>query len=181
MTRALRLLMFALAVSGVVGGGTAWADSPSLKPFFGTYVGASLMPSVEMLPRDLRVSIAPAKADGFVIEWQTTLFKFGESQRRKSQRLEFRPTKSDPSLYQAVPPDGTAGMELSENGEPFAWAYVQGKVMSIHTLTIIENGGYVLQSYERTLTRGGMKLSFVRVRNGTVDQRLSGELERIDG
>ena len=181
MTGALRVLMFALAVSGVVGGGTAWAESSPLKPFFGTYAGASLMPSVEMLPRDLRVSIKPAKADGFVIEWQTTLFKFGESQRRKSQRLEFRPTKDNPFMYQAAPPDGTAGMAPSENGEPFAWAYVQGKVMTIHTLTIIEKGGYVLQSYDRTLTRGGMALSFVRVRNGTVEQRLKGELERIDG
>lgn len=181
MTRALRFLMLALAVCGVMGGGTAWADSSTLKPFFGTYVGASLMPSVEMLPRDLRVSITPAKADGFVIEWQTTLFKFGESQRRKSQRLEFRPTKNDAFLYQAVPPDGTAGMALSEKGEPFAWAHVQGKVMIIHTLTIIENGGYVLQSYERTLAPGGMALSFVRVRNGTVEQRLKGELNRIDG
>lgn len=175
MTGALRLLVFALVVSGVVGGGAAGAETSALKPFFGTYVGASLMPSVEMLPRDLRVSIAPAKADGFTIEWQTALFKYGEAQRRKSQLLEFRPTTNDPSLYQAVPPENPL------DGQPFAWAYVRGRVMNIHTLTLIENGGYVLQSYERTLTRPGMSLSFTRVRNGTVEQRLRGELNRIDG
>lgn len=171
MKSALRLLMFALAVGGVVGGGAAWADSSLVKPFFGTYVGASLMPSVEMLPRDLRVSIRPAKADGFVIEWQTTLFKYGESQRRKSQLLEFRPTNNGPPMYEAAPSDSGS----------FAWAHVQGKVMRIHILTFLEDGGYVLQSYERTLTSRGMSLSFARIRDGAVEQRLAGELERIDG
>lgn len=181
MTGMLRFLMIALVAGGIVGGGAARADSSVLKPFFGTYVGASLMPSVEMLPRDLRVSITPAKADGFVIQWQTTLFKFGESQRRKSQVLAFRPTKNDPSLYQAVRSDGAEASDSPLDGGPLAWAFVQGKVMSIHILTIVEKGGYELQSYERTLTRGGMKLSFARVRNGTVEQRLLAELNRIDG
>ncbi len=179
-----------------------WAAAPfgrnssSLKPFFGTYAGTSLMPSAEMLPRDLRVSIKPAAADGFTIEWQSTLFKYREAQRRKSQFVEFRPTTNDPSLYQAVPREGTGdgpgeatGDATGEmgpsatplDGGPLAWAYVQGKTMSIHVLTIVENGGYVLQSYDRTLTRDGMNLYFARVRNGTVEQRLRGEFTRIDG
>ena len=188
MTRALRILMCMFVAGGLagsaLGGAAAWAESSALKPFFGTYVGASLMPSAEMLPRDLRVSIEPADGDGFIIQWQTTLFKYREAQRRKTQLLQFRPTKNDPSLYQAVPSDVTAGMEPSEtplDGGPLAWAHVQGRMMNIHILTIVENGGYVMQSYDRELTNGGMKLSFTRVRNGTVEQRLLAELARIDG
>ena len=187
MMGALRLLVFAVAMSGVMGGGTASADSSALKAFFGTYAGESLMPSVELLPRDLRVSIAPAPADGFTIEWQTTLFKFREAQRRKSQLLEFRPTADNPSMYYVVPPDGTVGAGGGPEptvgtlgGAPYAWAYVQGRLMTIHIMTIIDRGGYVIQTYERRLTRSGMSLSFVRVQNGTVEQRLSGRLNRVN-
>ncbi len=189
MTRALRLLMVVLAAGGVVFGavggvGSARADSSLLKPFFGTYVGKSLMPSVEMLPRDLRVSIRPAGEDGFVVEWQTTLFKFGESQRRNSQFLEFRPNKDGRPMYRAVPPDAAAATGASESaldGGSLAWAHVQGRAMRVHLLSFLEDGGYVLQSYDRTLTGAGMSLSFTRVRDGTVEQRLRAELRRIDG
>jgi hypothetical protein len=191
MTRALRLLMVVLAAGGVVigavgGVGPARADSSLLKPFFGSYVGESLMPSVEMLPRDLRVSIRPAGEDGFVVEWQTTLFKFGESQRRNAQFLQFRRNADGPPMYRAVPPDAAAAAasEASESaleGGSFAWAHVQGNAMRVHILTFLDDGGYVLQSYDRTLTRGGMSLSFARVRDGTVEQRLRAELRRVDG
>jgi len=184
MRGVVRLLIVALAAGGVMGGGAAWAQSSALKAFFGTYAGASLMPSVEMLPRDLRVSIMPAKADGFIIQWQTLLFKYGEPQRRNSQLLEFRPTENDPSLYEAVESDGSGGGKPPKSpldGGTFAWAYVQGKLMSIHILSIVERGGYVLQTYDRTLNRAGMSLAFTRVRNGTVEQRLRAELNRIEG
>ncbi len=184
MTGALRFLTFVLVVGGFVGGGAAWADSSSLKSFFGTYEGASLAPSAEVQPRDLKVSIKPANGDGFIVEWQTTLFKPRQDVRRKTQSLEFRPAKDNPAIYQAVPSDVTAGMEPSDSpldGGPFVWAQVLGKVMSIHVLTIAENGDYVIQSYDRALTKGGMALSFVKVRNGHVDQRLWGSLERVGG
>ena len=188
MMGALRLLVFAVAMSGVMGGGAASAESSDLKPFFGTYAGESLMPSVELVPRDLRVSIAPAPADGFTIEWHTTLFKYREVQRRKSQLLEFRPTADNPSMYYVVPADGTVGSGGGPEptagtlgGAPYAWAYLQGRLMTIHILSIINKGGYVVQTYERRLTRSGMSLSFVRVRNGTVEKRLSGRLNRVNG
>ena len=188
MKGALRLLVFAVAMSGAMGGGAASANPGDLKAFFGTYAGESLMPSVELMPRDLRVSIAPAPADGFTIEWHTTLFKFREPQRRKSQLLEFRPTADNPSMYYVVPPDGAVGSGGGPEptagtlgGAPYAWAYVQGRLMTIHVMTIIDRGGYVIQTYERRLTHTGMSLAFVRVQNGTVEQRLSGRLNRVNG
>lgn len=184
MTRVLQCLMFVVVIAGMFGCATAWADSSPLKPFFGTYEGASLAPSAEVRPRDLKVSIKPADGGGFFVEWQTTLFKPLEEARRKTQSLEFRPTRDNPVIYQAVPSDVTAGMEPSESpldGGPFAWARVLGQVLTVNILTIAENGDYVIQSYDRALTKDGMALAFVKVRNGHMEQRLWGVLERTDG
>lgn len=187
MTRALWFLTFVLVVGGHVGGhvgaGAAWADSSPLKPFFGVYEGSSLAPSAEAQPRDLKVWIKPAPEDGFTIAWQTTLYEPDDGSRRKTQSLEFRPMKKNPSIYEAVASGLTVGMVPSKNpleGAPFAWARVLGKVMSIHVLTIARNGDYVIQSYDRALTKDGMALAFAKVRNGQVEKRLWGALERVD-
>ena len=44
--------------------------------------------------------------------------------------------------------------------------------------TISEDGDWVVQVYDRVLTKQGMALSFARVRNGYIEQRLWGTLER---
>jgi len=44
--------------------------------------------------------------------------------------------------------------------------------------TISEDGDWVVQVYDRVLTKQGMALSFARVRNGYVEQRLWGTIER---
>ncbi len=186
MTGALRVLLVVLAVGGLavggVGGGIARADPSALKPFFGTFEGASLAPSAEAHPRDLKVWIKPSPGDGFTIAWQTTLYEPDHDARMKTQSLEFRPRADNPSLYEAVPSDVTAGMEPSDNpldGAPFAWARVLGQVLTVHVLTIDKNGDYVIQSYDRALTKGGMALAFVKVRNGHVQRRLLGALDRV--
>ena len=46
-------------------------------------------------------------------------------------------------------------------------------------LFIDDNGDYVIQTYDRALTQEGMGLSFMRVRNGQVEQRLWATLERV--
>ncbi len=187
MTRALRFLTFVLMVGGFVGGGVgagaAWADSSPLKPFFGIYEGSSLAPSAEVQPRDLKLWIKPASQDGFTVAWQTTLYEPDDKSRRKTQSLDFRPMKNRPGIYEAVASGLTVGMVPSKNpleGAPFAWARVLGKVMSIHVLTIAKNGDYVIQTYDRALTKEGMALAFVKVRNGHVENRLWGALERVD-
>lgn len=183
MTRALRCLMFLLLVGGFMGGGTARADSSPLKPFFGTYEGGSLAPSAAAQPRDLKVLIHPAPEGGFTVAWQTTIYEDDDT-KSKTQSLEFRPTKHNPNLYQALPTGLSVGMVPSRDpleGAPFAWARVLGKVLSVNVLTITKDGDYVIQTYDRALTRGGMALSFVKVRNGNVVKRLWGALDRVDG
>jgi hypothetical protein len=64
------------------------------------------------------------------------------------------------------------------DGTPLAWARIDDRTLTINVLTISEDGDWVVQVYDRVLTKEGMALSFVRVRNGHVEQRLWGTLER---
>ena len=186
MERVLRILTIVLVAGGFagsfLGGGTAWADASSLKPFFGTYEGASLAPSAEAQPRDLNVFIKDAGEGGFTVAWQTTIYEDSDSKSR-TQSLEFRPRKNNPNVYQAQPVGLSVGMVPSEDpldGAPFAWARVLGKVLSVNVLNITKEGDYVMQTYDRALTPGGLALSFVKVRNGNVEKKVWGSLERID-
>ncbi len=187
MARALRVLTLLLVTAGFAGflaGGTARADASKLKPFYGTYEGASLAPSLEAQPRDLKVLIQPAADDGFTVAWQTTLYESDDETRSKTRSLQFRPRTNNPAVYEAVATGLSVGMVPSKNpleGAPFAWARVMGKVMSVYVLTITKDGDYVIQSYDRALTKEGMALGFTRVRNGNVEKRLWGALERVDG
>jgi len=188
MTRAFRALMVLLVAGAFagsfLGGSAAWADSSTLKPFFGIYEGASLAPSREAQPRDLKVLIQPASDDGFTIAWQTTLYESFDETRRKTQSLQFRPRKDNPELYEVVATALSVGMAPTKDpldGAPFAWARVLGNVMSVYVLTISKNGDFVIQTYDRALTPGGMALAFTRVRNGNMEKRLWGALDRVDG
>jgi hypothetical protein len=160
----------------------AWAEDASIRPFFGTYEGATLQSSEEVRSRELKVAITPAANDGFRVAWQTTIFKPVDDTRRKTQSLEFRRSPANPKLYAAQPSDVTVGMDPTRDpldGAPYAWARIDGRTLTINVLTISEDGDWVVQVYDRVLTKEGMALSFVRVRNGHVEQRLWGTLERI--
>jgi hypothetical protein len=173
------VVLVGLSLSGLA---PASAEDAAIKPFFGTYEGATLLSSEEIRSRDLKVAITPAANDGFRVEWQTTIFKPVDDTRRKTQSLEFRRSPANPKLYAAQPSDVTVGMDPTRDpldGAPYAWARIDGRKLTVNVLTISEEGDWVVQVYDRVLTKDGMALSFVRVRDGHVEQRLWGTLERI--
>lgn len=184
MARVIRFLAVLVVTGGFLDGATAWADASKLQPFFGTYEGASLAPSPRAQPRDMKVLIQPAAGDGFTIAWQTTLYEPDDDSRRKTQSLDFRPRPDNPNLYEVAATGLSVGMAPSKDpldGAPFAWARILGNVMSVYVLTISRDGDYVMQSYDRALTKEGMALAFTRVRNGNVEKRIWGALERVNG
>jgi hypothetical protein len=166
------------------GSAPASAEDSAIKPFLGTYEGTTLLSNEEIKSRELKVAITPAEDGGFRVEWQTTLYKPRDDVRRKTQSLEFRPSAENPKLYAAVPSDVTAGMDPSHDpldGAPYAWARIDERTLTVNVLTISEDGDWVIQVYDRVLTKEGMALSFARVRNAHVEQRLWGTLERTGG
>ena len=179
------ILLGVVLCAGVVGGGArpSWSDELAIQSFFGEYLGRTLMPMGEARNRDLRVAIRPFGAFGFTVEWQTTLYKSTNGPESKMQVIDFEPT-GRPKVYAVARGDGTAGVSVPTapaGGEPYAWARIAGDTLTVNLLTIADNGDYVVQTYDRTLTPDGMKLDFMRVKNGQIERQIKATLKRVGG
>lgn len=161
--------------------GLARADPLSIQPFFGSYEGSTLLQSGEIKNRELRVIIRPFGETGFTVRWRTLIFKPGKDPTGRTQVVYFEPLKSNPTIYAATPPEKAAGIASDQplDGRPFSWARIVDKTLTVNVLTISDYGDYVVQTYNRTLTKTGLALAFVRVRNGEVEKRIWGEMERV--
>lgn len=174
ITATLRVSSILLLLVVATGLRPAWSDEAAIRPFFGTYEGRTLMPMGEARNRDLRVAIRPLGAFGFTVEWRTTLHKSGNPPESKMQAIDFEPTRR-PNVYAVARADG----EGPADGEPYAWARLAGDRLTVNLLTITDNGDYVIQTYDRALTRDGMKLTFMRVRNGRIERQIKAALKRV--
>ena len=117
---------------------------------------------------------------GFFVEWETDMEKLAGEQKTSRDRLDFMADADNPYIFRAMNQDGSAREGDPLDGERFAWAAVNDKILSIHVLTVRRNGDYIMQTYDRARTRTGLTLSFVRVRNGDVEKRIWGSLEKTD-
>jgi hypothetical protein len=182
-TGTLRVALVLLAVAAGAGVRPAWSDDVTIQSFFGEYVGRTLMPMGEANNRDLRVAIRPLGAFGFTVEWRTTLRKSAEEPEIKAQTIDFEPTRR-PHVYAVARGDGSTGGSVPAGpaeGVPYAWARITGSTLTVNLLTITDNGDYVVQTYDRTLTKEGMKLDFMRVANGRIERQLKAALKRVGG
>ena len=182
MTRALRVPIGLLVAAIFFGLGPARAQTSTVQPFFGSYEGTALFDASESENRELTAIIRPFGEDGFSVRWRTMIFKPGEEEPRgRTQVIYFTPSELFADVFAATPPEDAAGLasNVPLEGRPFAWARVAGKTLTVNVLTISETGDYVVQTYDRTLAGGGLKLRFVRLRNGEVEQTILGELDRI--
>jgi hypothetical protein len=159
----------------------AWSEEFPIQPFFGRYEGRTLFPMGEPRNRDLLVLIQPAGLFGFTVEWHTAIFKSKNEIVRKIQALEFEPS-TRPNLYSAK----LSGQQVDKvkpagpvDGKPYAWASISGQTLTVSILTILDDGDYVIQTYLRTLTKDGMSVDFVRLRNGKVERQIKAELKRV--
>jgi hypothetical protein len=179
--RAFRLSISLLVVLLVCNVDPARAEPTSIRSFFGSYEGSTLMQSDEIKNRELRVIIRPFEEAGFTVRWRTLIFKPGKEPTGRTQVIYFEPSAANPKIYAATPPEEAAGIASDQPlaGRPFAWARIVDRTLTVNVLTISEAGDYVVQTYNRTLTRTGLALAFVRVGNGEVEQRIWGELERV--
>jgi hypothetical protein len=49
----------------------------------------------------------------------------------------------------------------------------------MYALLVTDEGGYEMQTYERTLTAGGMDLRYSRIRDGEVLRTITGKLKKV--
>lgn len=157
------------------------ADVP-ISAFFGTWQGSGVAENADslyfaMTTRDFDVVVAP-DGDGFTITWTTIIRSGGDPNnpdiRRRQATLTFEPA------------DRAGMFEATDSGNPvdgevLSWARIVDNTLSVHQMTLNENGGFELTTYDRTLTGLGMELDFRRIRDGEEVRKVTGRLIKITG
>jgi hypothetical protein len=104
----------------------------------------------------------------------------GDDVERRESRIEFRRTRR-PNIYIAAQrKDRFGGVRPLDpvRGDPYFWASLDDRTMTVYGVHVTDDGGYELQIYERRLTTGGMQLRFRRIRNGETIRDIQGILTR---
>jgi hypothetical protein len=162
---------------------SSWGDSGPLEKFFGNYVGQSISLADQGLSeRDLAVTIKPYQKEGFSLDW-TTITKRPEGKtKHQSYSVAFEPT-SRPGIFRAAQRRNMFGhfMPLDPMaGEPYLWAHLGDDTLTVQAMLITEDGGYEIQTYERSLAPHGLDLTFSRVADGKVLKTINGVLRRAE-
>ncbi len=160
------------------------AAADLIGPFLGTYEGRSIARPAgagdELSARDLSVEIRK-EARGFSVEWTTIIYRAkGKSDRRKF-RIRFAETRRH-AIYGAMMATNIFGRAVPHDplkGDPYFWASIRGKSLFVYGIHVTDDGGYELQSYQRTLTPNGMTVHFRRLRNGEKLREITGRLKRV--
>jgi hypothetical protein len=168
------VVVMLVAVLGLAG--IARADSSTVGPeaFYGRYQGSGVGqdPNAALYgfeDRDLDVEIGPADK-GFFVAWTTvTRSATGKQPSRNSARVTFEQSPR-PGIY--------AGHWAPDSAKGIAWAAIDGKVLKIRLLTILDDGSYEMQSYDRTLQPDGLSLFFRSDRDGGSIKVVTATLKR---
>ena len=176
---AVAAAVLALVILWGAAPGAKAAEQLSIEAFYGNFQGSGIARTdasdyFGLTSRDLDVTIRP-EGTGISIAWTTVLRQGGDPDnpdvRRKSNNLIFVPSDL-PGVYRAT----NSGDALS--GPPLAWAYVKGYTLTVHSLVVLNTGGYVMQTYKRTLSDMGMALEFISIKNGETARRVEGRLTK---
>lgn len=176
----------AAAAAAVLAVAAAAAD---LRPFFGAYVGRA----VESGPdgrageeRDIDLVIRPGDAGGLVVAWTNVTLVGGRRDvpgvRRRTDEVRLAPAPGR-DLYlarAAYDPFSERRAPDPLAGDPLRWAAVEGDAIRTYSLVILDDGGYELQTYARSLTPGGVALDWRRVVDGELVRRMTGHAVRAD-
>lgn len=171
--------VLALVILWSAAPGAKAGEQLSIEAFYGNFQGSGIARTDSsdyfgLTLRDFDVTIRPEGA-GISISWTTVLRQGGDPDnpdvRRKSNNLTFVPSDL-PGVYRAA----NSGDALS--GQPLAWAYVEGYTLTVHSLVVLNTGGYVMQTYNRTLSDMGMALQFISIKNGETARKVEGRLTK---
>jgi len=179
------LLLLAALVWPATSTGAHAADA-SIEEFYGDYEGQSISETGEGLSkRDLAVSIKPDedKKKGFVVDWTTVTQKSGGETNRKSYSIKFRPTKR-PNIYGSAMRPNLFGKTVPLDplqGEPYVWAKLEVRTLTVYAMLITDDGSYEMQVYHRILTDNGMDLKFRRFREDGALKQIDGKLKKVGG
>ncbi len=163
-------------------GAAAAQETRRISDYYGSYVGQSISDNgAGLSARDLSVTIKPTK-EGFNLTWITVIHRPDGKSSHKSYSIDFTKTPRQGIWGSAMRSDAFGGrrpVDPLREDVPFVWATLRGATLTVNALLIIQDGGYELQTYERTLIKEGMKLTFTRLRNGERLKQITGMMSRV--
>jgi hypothetical protein len=165
---------------------TSAAAAQGIEPFVGTFVGESVQISgQDQSKRDLTVEIAKGPdGKGFLITWKTVIHKAsGKDEEQPADKVRFVPTRRD-NIFSAASRQDMFGKQVPidpiSGKDPYYWARLRDKMLSVYNILINDDGGYEMQVYHRTITDdGGMRVQFQRIRDGVPQRSVTGVLKRM--
>lgn len=156
---------------------------PDLEKFFGKYVGRSISVQGEGLSdRDYDVTITAYEETGFTLDWTTVIRYTSRKTKQRSLSINFLPFRKRPGIYYSAMQKNIFGKRAPADplsGEPYVWAGIEKDTLTVTALYIVDDGGYELQVFKRTLTPSGMDTYFERVRNGEKMRIITAKLVRV--
>ncbi len=161
------------------------AAAQSIDPFVGRFTGTSVQVSGgDQAKRDLTVEVSKSSdGKGFLVTWKTVIHKAsGKDEEQEPDKVRFVPTRRD-NIYSAASRQDMFGKQVPidpiSGKDPYYWARITGKTLSVYNIIITDDGGYEMQVYHRTLLDdGGMKVEFQRIRDGVPQRTVTGMLKR---
>lgn len=161
---------------------TAGAEPIDLvTPFLGEYEGkATYQKNDKDYTRNLNVAISQTD-NGFNVSWAVTTIKPSGDVKTGNFSIDFISTDR-PSVFQAAQRKNIfGGMDPLDpmKGEPYSWARITGKRLSVFALLINDDGGYELLVYDRTLAENGLDLRFTRIKDGQETRIINSHLKRL--
>jgi hypothetical protein len=170
-----------LATVGLAAAAPCFAAPASIEPFFGRYEGKTILEGDgATTSRDIAVSIQP-DGDRFRVEW-TTVTRLADGQdTRKTYSIGFEQTNR-PEIFRSTMRTDLFGNQVPLDplkGDPYVWSRVVGRIFTLYSLQIADDGSYDLQVYERTLDGTALRLRFERLRENEPRKVLEAVLDRV--
>jgi hypothetical protein len=71
------------------------------------------------------------------------------------------------------------GAQDPRSPEGLGWTSINERTLTVHVMRITPQGGYVIQTYDRTLEGTGMQLKFVNVADGEPVRQVDARLVKV--
>lgn len=158
---------------------SAQAETLPIDAFYGHYQGSGIAENEDSLyfgvtVRDLDVRIGP-EAEGFFVEWTSVIRGGGDPNdpdvRKRSARVVFSPS-SRANVF-------TSKTATDPMGNGLVWARILDQTLTVNVMRVTDNGSYVVQTYNRTLSGTGMTLNFVNTADGEPLRQVEARLVKV--
>ncbi|MEP0991655.1 hypothetical protein [Tateyamaria sp.] len=162
--------LMALSAAVVLFASQARADVDS---FFGSYAGSAEVTALDgtKIPRDMSVEISGTD-DGFRVQWTSVTYRASGKISEKSYEIDFVASDRE-NVFAAAQRKNVFGHTVQLDpmkGEPYVWSRISGETLTVFSLFVDEDGGYIMQQYDRTLAEGGLNLRFQVISAGEVQR-----------